>query len=118
MQGSSAPSKIRSMKRLDVQDRLEYARCAVAVLRALATSKTTMRYEGFARAIGLISDKDPWEVRYKQQVEAILRIAAAVERQVRGGRNEDIERLQFHRVVTENGNPGAGIMKKSWIETE
>ena len=41
---------------LDVQERLEYARCAVAVLRALQITDNKMQYRDFAKAIGLIPD--------------------------------------------------------------
>jgi hypothetical protein len=69
------------MKRVDVQARLEYARAAVAVLRALKISDRTMRYGEFAKAIGLIADNEPWEVWHRNQVSDILRIVAAVEHQ-------------------------------------
>jgi hypothetical protein len=105
-------------KPLDVQDRLEYARCAVALLRALAIAKTKMRYEVFARAIGLIPDKDPWEVQYRDQVTAILRVAAAVEKEGLGGRDADVAPLEFDWVVGEDGKPGAGIVKTSRIVTD
>jgi hypothetical protein len=42
------------MKELDIQDLLEYARAAVAVLRTLQISDSTMTYADFARAIGLL----------------------------------------------------------------
>jgi hypothetical protein len=103
------------MDKLNVQDRLEYARCAVAVLRTLKIADITMRYEGFGRAIGLIADKDPWEIRYREQIRAILRIVAAVEREGLGGRDNDIEPLDFDRIVGEDGKPGAGIEKTSRI---
>ena len=103
------------MKTLNVQDRLEYARCAVAVLRALKIVDQGMRYEGFARAIGLIADNETWQPWHRQQTDAILQIAAAVERQGLGGRDKNFARLEFDRIVNENGQPGAGIAKNSWI---
>ena len=106
------------MKRLNVQDRLEYARCAVAVLRALKITDRTMRYNELARAIGLMSDNDRWEPWHRQQIEAILQIAAAVERQRWGGEATDIEPLEFDRIVTEDGQPGAGVTKDSRIIRE
>jgi hypothetical protein len=42
---------VRKARPLDVQGLLEYARAAVAVLRALQISKTTMAYADFAKAI-------------------------------------------------------------------
>jgi hypothetical protein len=102
---------------LNVQDRLECARAAVAVLRALKISNITMRYNEFAKAIGLIPDTESWLVQHKQQVEAVLHIVAAVERQRWGGTGTDIESLEFDRVVGEDGKPGPGITRNSRIET-
>lgn len=106
------------MDTLDVQDRLEYARCAVAVIRALKITNTTMRYEALGKAIGLIPDGHLWEARHRQQVEAILRIAAAVEKQRWGGGSTTIEPLDFDRIVGEDGKPGAGVAKTSQIVTK
>jgi hypothetical protein len=44
------------VKTLDVQAKLEYARSAVAVLRALQITGKTMRYGEFAQAIGEIRE--------------------------------------------------------------
>jgi hypothetical protein len=41
------------MKALDVQDMLEHARCAVAVLRALKMTGQKMSFQQFARAMRL-----------------------------------------------------------------
>jgi len=106
------------MDTLNVQDRLEFARYAAAVLRALKIIDKTMRYNEFAKAIGLMSDSDQWEARHRQQVEAILHIVAAVERQQWGGGGTDLEPLEFERIVTEDGQPGTGIVKNSRIVTE
>ena len=103
------------MKTLDVQARLEYARAAVAVLRALQISDTKMRYGEFAKAIGLMSDNEGWEVWHRHQITDILNLVAATERQ---GRNADIEPLQFDRLVTGDGQPGPGFYKTSRIVTE
>jgi hypothetical protein len=107
------------MKTLNVQDRLEYARCAVAVIRALKIlGIKQMRYQQFGRAIGLIADGERWQVWHKQQVEAILHVTAAVERQHWGGEDKKIEPLEFDRIVTDTGKPGTGIVKNSRIVTE
>jgi hypothetical protein len=106
------------MKTLNVQDRLEYARCAVAVIRALKITDRTMRYNELARAIGLMSDGHRWEPWHRQQIEAILHIAAAVEKQRWGGEATDIAPLEFERIVTEDGKPGAGVFRNSRIVTE
>jgi hypothetical protein len=103
---------------LNVQDRLEYARAAVAVLRALKISQRTMRYNEFAKAIGLISDIESWAAQHRQQVEAILHIVAAVERQKWGGAATDLDSLEYDRIVGQDGEPGAGITKNSRIETD
>jgi len=104
------------MKRLDVQARLEYARAAVAVLRALQISDKKMRYGEFAKAIGLISDNEGWEAWHRTQVSEILNLVAATERQ--GAPTNDIPPLQFERIVTADGQPGAGVHKSSRIVTE
>jgi len=106
------------MKTLNAQDRLVYAQRAITVLRALKIAGTKMRYEGFARAIGLIADGDPWEVRHRDQITAIFRIAAAAEREGLGGRDSVIEPLEFDWVVGEDGSPGAGIERDCRIVTD
>ncbi|MGI8840229.1 MAG: hypothetical protein ACR2F8_05535 [Caulobacteraceae bacterium] len=57
------------MKTIDVQARLECARAAVAVLRALQITDKTMRYGEFAKAIGLIADGDDWKPWHHQQIK-------------------------------------------------
>lgn len=101
------------MKTLDVQARLEYARAAVAVLRALQISKSTMRYGDLARAIGLISDEDHWEAWHRKQIADILNLVAATERQ--SASDATIRPLEFERIVTADGEPGAGVHKTSRI---
>jgi len=103
------------VKTLDVQARLEYGRAAVAVLRALQISDRKMRYGEFAKAIGLMSDGEGWEVWHRQQIRDILNLVAATERQ---GRNAGIDSLQFDRIVTEDGKPGSGFYKTSRIVTK
>jgi hypothetical protein len=101
------------MKTLDVQARLDYARAAVAVLRALKIADKTMRYGELSAAIGLKSDDDNWQPWHRQQIRDILNIVAATERQA--GENTGVEPLQFERIVNEDGQPGAGFYKKSKI---
>lgn len=102
------------MEGLDVQDRLEYARAAVAVLRALKITDSTMRYGELARAIGLIREGGRWEAWHRQQVADILQLVAATERQ--GHAKEGAEALEFDRIVTaETGKAGAGVTKNSRI---
>jgi hypothetical protein len=104
------------MKTLDVQARLEYARAAVAVLRALRISDSKMRYGEFAKAIGLMADGESWEVWHRTQTRDILNLVAATERQA--GPNTEIEPIQFERLVTADGEPGTGFYKTSRIVTE
>ncbi len=103
------------MKTLDVQARLEYARAAVAVLRALRIAGQTMRYREFATVIGLMADGEEWKPWHRQQIGDILNLVAATERQA--GSNAEIEPLQFERIVTEDGTPGAGFYKTAKIVT-
>jgi hypothetical protein len=103
------------MNALNVKQRLEFAVRGVDQLRQLATNKTKMRYEEFARAIGLISATDVWEVRYRDQVTAILSIMGAVERQGLGGIDKSAPALEFDWIVNERGKPGAGFAKNSRI---
>jgi hypothetical protein len=98
------------VKTLDVQARLEYARAAVAVLRALRIADRTMRYGEFAAAIGL---GDKWQPWHRQQIADILNLVAAAERQA--GDKTEVEPLQFERIVTGQGKPGKGIKKASKI---
>lgn len=104
------------MKTLDVQARLEYGRAAVAVLRALKIADRTMRYSELAKAIGLISDGEDWEVWYRQQIGDILNLIAATEKQA--GEHTGVDPLEFDRIVTAQGEPGAGFYKSSRIVRE
>src|SRR5438552_2181392 len=88
------------MQTVDVQARLEYARCAVAVLRALKLLGQTMTYSDFARAIGLIPDGEGWEVWYRQQVSEILSIVGATERQAGAATTEPVK---FEQIVSKEG---------------
>jgi hypothetical protein len=103
------------VKTLNVQQRLEFALRGVAELRVQASNKTTMQYEDFARAIGLVAKTDKWEVRHRDQVTAILSIMAAVERQGLGGKDKSAPPLEFKWIVDKHGKPGAGIAKNSRI---
>lgn len=108
------------MRALDVQDRLEYARAAVAVLRAIKImderigrahgQRTTIRYQDFARAIGLIPDAEKWHISYRNQIADILNLAAACNRQ----RRPRIV-LEIERVVDQSGKPGSGFWKEARI---
>jgi hypothetical protein len=101
------------MRKLDVQARLEYARCAVAVLRALKIVDKKMSYKDLGKAVGLISDPEVWEPWHQQQARDILNIAAAVEDQAASTPTEPIE---FDRIINDKkGEPGEGILKKSKI---
>jgi hypothetical protein len=105
------------MEGLDVQDRLEYSRAAVAVLRSLKITGSTMRYGELARAIGLIPDGGRWEPWHRQQIADILQLVAAAERQ--GHAKAGAEPLDFERIVTaETGKAGAGVVKNSKITRE
>ena len=101
------------MKALDVQERLEYARAGVAVLRALHLADKTLRYSEFAKAIGLIADGGKWEAWHRQQVADILNVIAATEKTA--GTKTGTQAIEFERIVTEKGAPGSGINKTSKI---
>jgi hypothetical protein len=103
------------MKTIDVQARLEYARAAVAVLRALRITGGTMRYGQLANAIGLISDGERWEPWHRQQIRDILNLVAATENQ--SGPNSGLEPLQYERIVNKAGEQGIGFHKTSKIVT-
>jgi hypothetical protein len=104
------------MKTLSVGERLEYARATVAVLRTLKITNRKIRYIDLACAIGLMSDVDVWEPRLRQQVENILQLAAAAERQKGGGKDSKNAALEFERIVKgKDGEPGPGIQKESRI---
>jgi hypothetical protein len=101
------------MEALDVQDLLEYARAAVAVIRGLKITGSRMRYGQLAKAIGLISDDASWQPWHCQQITAILCIAAAAERQA--NQSAAAEPLEFERIINESGEPGIGVLKNSRI---
>src|SRR5262245_10517319 len=98
---------------LDVQDLLEYGRAAVAILRSLQITNSTMSYGDFARAIGLIEGPDArWEPWHRRQVADILYALAAIERKA-GRRSMPLE---FKRIVgAKSGQPGQGLSKTSKI---
>ena len=96
---------------LRIESKFDFARAGVAVLRALEQSNTSMRYQEFARAIGLMKAGDTWDAWYKTQVRDILVIIAATERY----RKSEGTPLDFSRIVTASGVPGAGFTKESRI---
>jgi hypothetical protein len=100
------------MEELDVQELLEFARAAVAVIRSLQITDRTMRYGELARAIGLIPDDGAWHIRHRRQITTILSIAAAVENEAG---DTGAQPLQFERIVNETGEPGAGVLRTSRI---
>jgi len=103
------------METLGVHDLLQYALATVAVIRGLEITDRTMHYNELARAIGLISKDATWHVRHRTQITNVLTIAAAVENIT--GLNPP-EPLEFERIVTEDGEPGAGFSKVSKIVRE
>jgi hypothetical protein len=100
------------MEHLDVQQLLEFARAAVAVIRSLQITDRRMRYGELARAIGLIQDDGGWQPWHRQQITTILVIAAAVEREAGTTGTRPID---FERIVNETGEPGAGVLRTSRI---
>jgi hypothetical protein len=99
------------VKKIDVQSRLEYARCAVAVLRALKLLDAEMTYKNFGNAIGLISDGETWQPWHQQQTRDVLNLAAATERQAAVTLTE---KLDYHRIINaRKGKAGKGIEKAS-----
>jgi hypothetical protein len=83
---------------LDVQDKLQYARCAVAVLRTLKILDAKMSRHDFARAIGLVgSGFVGWD---ELQLDDILCITAAVERlKIEGLKSaNNVEPLEYERI--------------------
>src|SRR4051812_29084627 len=104
------------MKALDVQDRLEYALCGVAVLRALQITDRTITYQQFARAIGLMAEGDKWTARSKTVADDTLKLIAATER--RAGKKSGISDLEYGRVINaKTGKAGDGLLKESRIVT-
>jgi len=104
------------VKTLDVQARPEYARAAVAVLRALQVTNGKMKYRDFAIAIGVMGQGDKWEVWHRTQITDILNLTAAAEHQ---GRPVGSISLEFERIVTGAADePGEGFYKKSRIVTD
>ena len=101
------------MKDLDVQDLLEYSRAAVAVLRTLQISDSTMTYADFARAIGILEGPtDKWRAWHRQQTDAVLNAVAAIELKAR----KKSMPLEYTRIVAKRtGIPGKGIAKSSKI---
>jgi hypothetical protein len=71
-----------------------------------------MRYQAFARAIGLMAHGEAWSAWYRTQTQNILVVMAAVERY--GGRGTS--QLKFENIVTDKGQPGAGFAKESRIK--
>ena len=102
------------MKTLDVQARLEYARAAVAVLRALKTTKREMTYHEFSKAIGLMAEDQEWHIQYRHPLTDILNLVAATARQ-----SGEVDSLEFQRIVHAGDEaPGQGFYKTSRIVTE
>ena len=104
------------MKDLDIQALLEYSRAAVAVLRTLQISNSTMSYADFARAIGLLDGPDDkWQAWHRQQTDAVLKATAAVESKAR----KKPMALEYNRIINKKtGQAGKGISKSSKIVTK
>lgn len=68
------------MKTLDIQNKMEFGRAAVAVLRALQITDRLTTYKQFAKAIGLMADDETRPARHRTLVRDILDGIAAVER--------------------------------------
>jgi hypothetical protein len=98
-------SKIPGTNKLDVMAHLEYAARAVKVLRGLTANNDTMRHIDLGRAVGLIGPDERWQPWHRQQVGAILKLVAAVDRH----NNRDQETLEYHRIVGGDGKPGTGV---------
>lgn len=99
------------MKKIDVQDCLEYARCAVAVLRTLHIQDAEMTYSDFGKAIGLIADGEKWEVWHRKQTSDILNIVSATEKQLGITKTN---KLEYRRIINaRHGKAGKGIEKSS-----
>ena len=99
------------MKKIDVQECLEYARCAVAVLRTLDIQNKEMTYFDFARAIGLIADGEKWEVWHRKQTSDILNVISATETQLGVTKTS---KLEYERIINaRKGKAGKGIEKIS-----
>lgn len=94
--------------RLTVEARIACCVEAVRVLRELAVADTTMRYQGFAKAIGLMPQDAKWQPWHRRQVSDILYMVLAIEGQCVGAPKAP---LQHERVVTANGMPGLGVTR-------
>jgi hypothetical protein len=99
------------MKKIDIQECLDYARCAVAVLRTLTIKKQTMTYSEFANAIGLLEDDDSWRPWHRQQTSLILNLVSAAETKLGVTKTE---KLEYDRIINaKQGKAGKGIVKTS-----
>jgi hypothetical protein len=104
------------VKKIDVQTRREYARCAVAVLRTLKLAHTKMSCKNLGLTVGLIADGEKWEPWHQQQTRDIVNIAAAVERHAG---TTDTEPLEFGRIINlRSGEPGAGATHETHLVIE
>jgi len=101
------------MRKLDVQDLLEYSRAAVAVLRTLQIKDETMSYGDFARAIGILEGpNDAWEAWHRQQIDAVLNAVSAIELKA----HKKPMALDYSRIVNKRtGKAGKGVKKSSRI---
>jgi hypothetical protein len=103
----------KDMKTLTVEDRLGFARAAVAVLRSLIATDRTLHYKELAIAIGLMRAGEKWEAWHRSQISEILDLTAAAEHQ-----GSSASTLEFERVVRQDGQPGSGVHKFSRIVSE
>jgi hypothetical protein len=100
------------MKTLDAQHRLEYARATLAVIRALQITDKTMSYDELARAIGLMTTTERWQPWHRQQLEGILQLVTAAERDARRGTRPDVNATEIARIVAVKDGPSAkGVHK-------
>jgi hypothetical protein len=71
-----------------------------------------MLYNEFGRAIGLMTEDEEWNIRYRQPITDILCIIAAVEDQAGGTTSFPLEHPPL---VNSHGEPGPGFFKTSRI---
>jgi len=69
-----------------------------------------MRYQDFAKAIGLMRENETWQPWHRHQVGEILYLAAAAEHQ-----GPVTNPLAFGVVVGVDGEPGQGFYKNAKI---
>jgi hypothetical protein len=101
------------MKKLTVEERLEYARAGAGVIRALQLKNEKISYAQFAREIDLLSGSEKWTAWHRSRTGETLNLMSAAERMANPLKGHE---LKFDCIVdAKSSSPGPGFKREARI---